>query len=129
MKAHTVLVVEDDPQAVELLELRLERLGCGLVATARADQAVALALAHQPFLALVDLKLGDDPLAGLAVIQALKENPATAAIPVLIHSIFVRYQHEVPAGGQQANGVLPKPPARDQLGAVVADLLAHLTPD
>ena len=78
-----VLIVEDDPKLVAAVEKTLS-LGEGYAAehVGRADEALPAALARRPDLILLDVRLpGGD---GRKVLEALKENAATRAIPVIM---------------------------------------------
>jgi DNA-binding response OmpR family regulator/two-component sensor histidine kinase len=76
-----VLIIDDDDDVRRLLETALEKQGF-LVETAGDGQSgLAQASEHSPGLILLDLSMpGMD---GFAVLQALKESPATAGIPVI----------------------------------------------
>jgi DNA-binding response OmpR family regulator len=43
------------------------------------------------------------------VLAALRDNPATFGVPVVIHSIFVTDSADLPDGLPRAEGYLPKP--------------------
>jgi CheY-like chemotaxis protein/HPt (histidine-containing phosphotransfer) domain-containing protein len=81
----TVLHVEDDPVTVRLVGRSLEREpGVTLLAAAQGADAVELARTHRPHLVLLDLHLPD--MAGADVVARLRQDPATAEIPVVITS-------------------------------------------
>ena len=76
-----VLVVDDEPKAIELIELRLH----GLANVSRASggqQAIELARQAVPDLIVLDLMMPE--VNGFDVVEALQEAPETAAIPVLV---------------------------------------------
>ena len=76
-----VLVVEDENNYAGMLAELLSRT-CEVRLTDRGEQALQLAAEHpSPDLILLDWGLPD--ITGLAVCQALKAAPATAAIPVI----------------------------------------------
>lgn len=79
-----VLVVEDDVASSQLVCRVLERRG-GVEVVQAADGAGALALAREaPDLVLLDLGLPD--IAGGTILARLRQDPATATIPVVILS-------------------------------------------
>jgi PAS domain S-box-containing protein len=84
--AGVVLYIEDNPSNVELIEqvLLSQRSDLKLVTSAFGTQTVDLALAHLPKLILLDLNLPDEH--GSEVLLALKANPATSSIPVIVIS-------------------------------------------
>lgn len=81
----TILVVEDDPEVAELLRLTLEHEGHQVLLANTGEKALHLARTEQPDLISLDIRLPD--LDGFEVLQLLKRNPDTAAIPVVIVSV------------------------------------------
>ena len=77
----TILIV-DDPIAANLLAAHLPASDFSVVQAFEVDEALALARRLQPKLILLDLMTPD--LSGLALIRALRHDPATAVIPVLV---------------------------------------------
>ena len=77
-----ILVVDDEPDALELIEFNLKAGGFD-VATA-ADGAEALRKAHaiSPALIVLDLMLPE--VDGLEVCKMLRRDPVTAAIPIMM---------------------------------------------
>ncbi len=79
----SVLYVEDNLSNLRLVEKILERRpGLRLLPAMQGRLGVELAEEHQPDLILVDLHLPD--ISGEMVLRALKANPVTAGIPVVI---------------------------------------------
>src|SRR5665213_1873951 len=76
-----VLVVEDNPANMKLTSLLLHSAGHIVLPAVDAETGLRLALAEQPDLILMDIQLpGMDGLNATAI---LKEDPATAAIPII----------------------------------------------
>lgn len=107
-----VLVIEDDPDVLDLLESHLHRLGWAVDRAESGEQGVSQALAAPPAVVLVDLMLpGMD---GRAVIRALRASRRTAACRLIVTSVLDPDEH-----GVEADGVLGKPfTARDVRRAV-----------
>ena len=77
-----VLVVEDERDLQELLRFNLERNGYAASTTSNGEQALKLVMADPPDLILLDLMLpGID---GLNVCRALKSDPKTRDVPVVM---------------------------------------------
>jgi two-component system cell cycle response regulator len=76
-----VLAVDDSPDVLELLKVRLKPEALRLVTAASFDEGLALAKKAQPDLILLDVDLPDH--SGLDLCRRLKEDPATASIPVI----------------------------------------------
>ena len=78
----TILIVDDDPIAAELIARHLPASEFAVVRASEADEALALAQRTKPQLVLLDLMTPE--LAGLDLIRALEAISATASIPVLV---------------------------------------------
>ena len=79
-----ILVVDDDPVIVRLLEINLSLEGFAIFTATNGAEAVRLAREKRPALVLLDLMMpGMD---GWQVREALLEDPSTAAIPVVVVS-------------------------------------------
>ncbi|UWU19166.1 PAS domain S-box protein (plasmid) [Rhizobium sullae] len=80
-----VLCIEDNPQSLNLIENVLtRRFGCRVMPAMLGELGLALALQHKPGLILLDLDLPD--MRGLDVLQRLRSDRRTRAIPVVVIS-------------------------------------------
>jgi two-component system phosphate regulon response regulator PhoB len=77
-----VLIVEDEPDLVRVLEYNLKQSGYEVSATARGREALRLALTATPDVILLDLMLPD--MAGTDVCRQLKSDPRTRGVPVIM---------------------------------------------
>ena len=77
-----VLVVDDDPQALELLAKILEPLGFTVIKAESGEEGIQLARLRGPDLVILDLVMPG--LSGFEVVKVLKADLYTRAIPVLI---------------------------------------------
>ena len=77
-----VLVVDDDPSAVELIALRLEDLAGTILRAHGGAEAIEMARRDLPDLILLDLMM--PVVSGFDVVEALQHDAATARIPILI---------------------------------------------
>ena len=64
-------------------------------------------------------RLEHEQLEGPRVLAALRDDPATFGVPVVIHSIFVTAPDDMPEGLPRAEGYLPKPFQFAQLRTLV----------
>ncbi len=85
-----ILIVEDDPNNIEILQDLLEDEGYDLLHAGNRDDGVALALAEQPDLILMDLQMPDsrdaesvNHEAGLDATRELKAHSKTKGIPII----------------------------------------------
>ena len=77
-----ILVVDDDPKAVELIVLRVQGLATSVLRAHGGHEAVDAARRELPDLIVLDLMMPD--LDGFGVVDALRDRKDTAAIPVLV---------------------------------------------
>lgn len=77
-----ILVVDDEPEAVELLEFNLQQAGFDVIAAADGAQALKKARSVLPSLIVLDLMLPE--IDGLEVCKMLRRDPATAGIPIIM---------------------------------------------
>lgn len=84
MKGSSVLVVDDDPLVRRLLAQMARREGFEAMLVPSGAKLCLLAQQVQPACIVLDLDLGEHD--GRDLLARLKANPATASIPVYIHS-------------------------------------------
>ena len=77
-----ILVVDDEPEAVELLEFNLRQAGYDVASAVDGAAALKKTRALLPDLVVLDLMLPE--MNGLEVCKILRHDPATAAIPILM---------------------------------------------
>lgn len=78
----TVLVVDDDPDVALLCRLHLVRHGFSVISADDGESAIATARQCQPTAILLDVMLPD--MDGIAVVEALRAEAATAGIPIVM---------------------------------------------
>src|SRR5450755_2716598 len=81
-KTLRVLVVDDDPAAVELIAVRLLDLGSTVQRAYGGREAIDVARRELPDLIVLDLMMPE--VTGFDVVEALREHPDTARIPVIV---------------------------------------------
>lgn len=77
-----ILVVDDEPDALELIEFNLKAGGYDVVTAADGSEAVKKARAVAPDLILLDLMLPE--IDGLEVCKILRRDATTAATPIIM---------------------------------------------
>lgn len=85
-----ILLVEDDRFLRRACEASLRQRGFTVIAAMDGEEGLRLARSETPDLILLDLLMPKLP--GLEVLRALKADPATKAIPVLVLSNSSREQ-------------------------------------
>ena len=114
-----VLVVDDEPDLLELLELTLSRMGLDTTRAQSVAEAKRL-LDTQPFdLCLTDMRLPDGE--GLSVVEHITEK--VLDVPVAVITAFGSAENAVAALKAGAFDYLAKPVALEQLRALVKQAL------
>jgi len=121
MRKTTLLVIEDDPDIVELLRYNLEREGFRVVIAADGEKGLSEAARLQPDLVLLDLMLPG--LDGLEVCRRLRGQDGTRGIPVLILTAKGEEADIVVGLEMGADDYLSKPFSSRELVARVRALL------
>ena len=120
----TLLVVDDTESNLRLIKRWLERDGYR-VATARNGREAMTALeAALPDLVVLDVTMPGP--SGLQVCEAIKSNPRTAHLPVVLLTGAAIADEK--RQGTRADAILEKPTAPATLKAVISRLLALATP-
>jgi DNA-binding response OmpR family regulator len=81
-----VLLVEDDPTIAQMYKLKLELDGYRVDVATDGEVALGMARRVMPDIVFLDIRL--PKLDGLGVLEALRADPATEPLPVVILSNF-----------------------------------------
>jgi DNA-binding response OmpR family regulator len=76
-----ILLIEDDPNQIKILKIRLEASGFQVLAASNAKDGIKLAQEEKPDLILIDMILPG--MHGLEATMKLKEIPETKEIPII----------------------------------------------
>lgn len=118
-----ILVADDDEDILALVRIRLERAGFRVATARNGEEALALARAQRPSLAVLDVMM--PRLDGYGVLKALREDPELSETPVLMLSARV-HADDVGRGLEAgADEYLPKPFRAERLLEAVEQLLAR----
>ncbi|MDQ1484207.1 MAG: two-component system, cell cycle response regulator DivK [Actinomycetota bacterium] len=116
-----VLVVEDNPANMKLTSLLLHSAGHIVLPAVDAETGLRLALAEQPDLILMDIQLpGMDGLMATAI---LKEDPETAAIPIVALSALAMKADRERSQTAGCDAYLVKPLRYKELYTVIDHLV------
>ena len=116
----TVVVIDDDRRSIDLLTVYAEAAGLRVVSAHDGQRGIELIRDLQPAIVVLDILLpGPD---GWQVLESLKADPATAAIPVVIVSILDDRGRGLALGAAE---YLVKPVSREG----VLDALARCGPE
>jgi len=102
-----ILLVEDNPANVELIEYLLRAFHHTVVSARDSEAALALAMASPPDLILLDIQLRGP--SGFDVLRSLRAQPTLASVPVVAVTAFamVGDRERILAAG--FDGYLTKP--------------------
>ncbi len=110
----TILCIDDDPDAIEILKNLLLPEGYSITGASSGEEGIKLARQIKPSLITLDIVLpGKD---GWQVLRELKKSPETRNIPVIIHSIVDNQPLALQLG---AIDVMPKPVDANKLLSLV----------
>ncbi|MFN0256427.1 response regulator [Pedobacter ureilyticus] len=84
MKRKTILICDDDPGILEMLELVLEDTGHDIIPEANSLNVRAIVNKKVPDLVILDLWM--PVLSGDQVLKMFRENPSTKDLPVIVIS-------------------------------------------
>jgi CheY-like chemotaxis protein len=118
----SVLVVDDDPALVALMRSRLEARGYQVSTASDGNQGIEQAKRLMPDLLLLDVMMPGKN--GWEVARALKQDPVTAAIKIVIVSAIGPNVTDATSSLYGADAHLDKPFELAQLDELVDRLLA-----
>jgi len=102
-----VLVVEDNPTNLALMEYLLRAFGYGVLTATDGAQAVEVARREVPDVILMDLQM--PRLNGFEAARELKRHPALTSIPIVAVTAFAMVGDRERILAQGFDGYLPKP--------------------
>jgi DNA-binding response OmpR family regulator len=119
--AETILVVDDDPGIVRVVEINLTQEGYQVLKAADGEEALASIAAAPPDLVVLDVMM--PKMDGFEALKRLKGDPATADIPIIMLTARAQDEDVFEGYGTGAQWYLPKPFDPLELRQVVRHLL------
>jgi DNA-binding response OmpR family regulator len=118
-----ILIADDDPDILALVSFRLERAGYEVVQARNGEEAVQVALARRPDLAVLDVMM--PRIDGYEATRRLRQHDETSRMPVIL--LTARVQEEDIARGFDAGAddYVKKPFSPQELGARVQAVLGR----
>lgn len=101
-----ILIVEDDSMILDMYVHKFEQEGFAVAHLDRGDGVVALAEAEQPAIILLDVIMPG--LDGFTVLQQLKANAKTKAVPVIMLTNLGQDEDRTKGAGLGAVGYIVK---------------------
>lgn len=118
-----ILVIEDNPANLKLASFLLGNVGHTVLSAVDAEAGLKLARAEVPDLILMDIQLpGMD---GLAATALLKQDPATAGIPVIALTALAMKADQEKTRAAGCDAYIAKPLRYQELYAAIDTQLAR----
>jgi two-component system cell cycle response regulator DivK len=121
-----VLVIEDNAANMKLAVLLLQNAGHAVMCAADAETGLTIARADPPDLILMDIQLPD--MDGLAATALLKQDPVTAAIPVIALTAMAMKADQIKSQIAGCEAYIAKPLRHHELYATIDTLLIKAKP-
>src|SRR5690349_7807512 len=122
-----ILVVDDEPDALEVLGYKLREAGFTPILATDGLKALAAVRAERPDLVVLDLMLPE--LDGLEVCKLMRRDPATAGIPVLMLTAKAAEMDRVVGLELGADDYVTKPYSPRELVLRIRKLLKRSRPE
>ena len=120
----TVLVVDDEPDLVELIEYALQTAGFRVLTAADGAEGLAVAEAERPDVMVVDIMM--PRMDGLELTERVRERAALRLTPILLLTARTEERDEIAGLAVGADDYLPKPVSPKRLVSRVKALLRRV---
>ena len=118
-----VLAADDDEVILGLIAYRLEHSGYRVITAHDGQEALRLALAERPALAVIDVMM--PKLDGYELTRALRSHDETRHLPIILLTARAQQADADRGFDAGASEYLPKPFSPEELRSVVETLLAR----
>jgi len=120
-----ILVIDDDASLLHMVRLMLERQGHAVTTVTGPQEGLAIIREQSPDLVILDLMMPG--MSGYTLTRALRKDPQTARLPILILSARAQPIDQQMAFEAGANAYLTKPITGATLTARIKELFEELT--
>ncbi len=117
----TLLIVEDEPETVSLLETYFQAQGYQVFTATSGEEALSLAREHSPDLIVLDIRLPD--INGFEVFRQLRAHRRTREIPVIFLTEKRERESRLTGLEMGAHDYIPKPFSLQELRARIQNIL------
>ncbi|MDF1664710.1 MAG: sigma 54-interacting transcriptional regulator [Planctomycetota bacterium] len=121
-KGECILLVDDSPINLRVLQIALEETGHKLILASNGAEAVTMAIEHQPTLILLDIVM--PVMDGFEACKKLKDDPRTVECAIIFLSTLDQTQNKVRGFQEGAVDYITKPFERAE---IIARVETHLT--
>ena len=115
------LIVEDHPDLLHILTLKLEMLGFAVISANNGKQGVAKAIEENPDLILMDIRM--PVMDGREATRRIRSNPKTQDIPILASTVLFRESDLSRCIEAGCNDYITKPYTFKQLQEKILDFI------
>ena len=115
------LIVEDHPDLLHILTLKLEMLGFAVISANNGKQGIAKAIEENPDLILMDIRM--PVMDGREATRIIRSNPKTQDIPILASTVLFRESDLSSCIEAGCNDYITKPFTFKQLQEKILDFI------
>jgi len=116
-----ILLVEDNPATVDVMQKELEFLGYESIIALDGKEGVDKSISHQPDLIIMDISL--PKMDGLEAAALIRKNPKTRSIPILAATARALPGDKEKCLQAGCDDYIAKPFTHRELGAAIKKLL------
>jgi CheY-like chemotaxis protein len=122
-----ILVVEDNPQNMRLVEMTLRAENYTLLKATDGEEALDMATRERPALIIMDIRL--PKMSGLEVTRKLRETPALSHIPIIGLTAYAMKGDKEKVIESGCDAYLSKPINTRELPGIIAEMLSQRQKD
>jgi len=122
-----ILIVEDNPQNMRLIEMTLRAKNYTLLEATDGEEALDIARTERPDLIIMDVRL--PKMDGLEVTRKLRENPAFSHTPIIGVTAYAMKGDKERVIEAGCDAYLSKPINTRELLGVIAEMLSQRQKD
>jgi DNA-binding response OmpR family regulator len=120
--AKKILVVDDDPEILGMLDIRLGKRGYHVISAADGEQALEQARKEKPSLVVLDVMM--PRMNGWEVARALRQDPVTHGVKIVMLTAIGAQMNEMTSPLYGVDAYLDKPFQFAELEKKIDELLA-----
>ncbi|MBN1966391.1 MAG: response regulator [Anaerolineae bacterium] len=122
-RRYTVLVVDDEDDALMMVELLLRDSQFDVIKAVNGEEALAIAQSQEADIVLLDIMMPD--ISGVTVCGYLRANPRTSNVPIVMLTALDDYATRRKAMDAGANDLITKPVFKDELVTKLSSIIAE----